>query len=340
MKLTNGILTVLTVGLLAILAPATAIGATITVCWDGSADYSTIQAGINAAVNGDEVVVCAGTYTGSGNKNLDFDGRAITVRGEAGPDSTIIDCEGGDRGFYFHSGEGPASIVEGFTITNGHAFGGGGIRCSDSSPTITNCTIIGNSVVGLCVGGGIYCPGGSPTITNCTISENWGGEIGGGFYCTGGNPAITNCTISGNSARLGGGGIYSVRSNLAITSCTISGNSTEIGGGIYTTDDATVSDCTISTNAAAYYGGGICCDWSSNTMFTNCMISGNWAASEGGGMFWIYRNYGNMTMVNCTMSGNWAPLGGGICCTGGGSPAMTNCTMSGNGARIDGGIRC
>jgi hypothetical protein len=82
-------------------------------------DYATIQAAIDAAVDGDVVEIADGTYTGAGNKNLDFGGRAITVRSAAGdPTFCIIDCEDDGRGFYFHSDEGPDSIVSG---TDDHA---------------------------------------------------------------------------------------------------------------------------------------------------------------------------------------------------------------------------
>ena len=82
-------------------------------------DYPTIQAGIDAAADGDTVLVADGIYTGAGNKNLDFKGKAITVSAENGAESTIIDCEGAGRGFYFHSRETSESVVSGFTIKNG-----------------------------------------------------------------------------------------------------------------------------------------------------------------------------------------------------------------------------
>ena len=144
---------------------------TIFVCWDGSGDYLTIQEGIDAASDGDEVVVCDGVYTGPGNKNLDFGAKPITVRSESGnPETCIIDCEWYGRGFYFHSGETAASLVDGFTIMNGVAFEAGGMYCENSSPTIANCWITGNATLG--DGAGILCVGSSPTIIDCVITRN------------------------------------------------------------------------------------------------------------------------------------------------------------------------
>jgi hypothetical protein len=71
----------------------------------GTGDFLTIQEGIDAAVNGDTVLVKDGTYTGAGNKNLDYGGKAITVESENGAEFTIIDCENDGRGIYFHRGE-------------------------------------------------------------------------------------------------------------------------------------------------------------------------------------------------------------------------------------------
>ena len=80
--------------------------------------YSTIQEAINAASDGDIIEVAPGPpYSGPGNWDIDFQGKAITVRSEAGPEYTTLDCSGqGHRGFYFHRGEGPDSILRGFTI--------------------------------------------------------------------------------------------------------------------------------------------------------------------------------------------------------------------------------
>ncbi len=116
---------VISLVVIALSAPVSA--RTITVALDGSGEFSTIQAAIDAAVDGDEVIVADGTYTGVGNRDIDFKGKAITVRSENGPDNCIIDCEREGRGFYFHNGEDDRSILQGLTITNGYADHGGGI---------------------------------------------------------------------------------------------------------------------------------------------------------------------------------------------------------------------
>ena len=93
--------------------------------------YSTIQAAIDDCNNGDTVIVDPNTYTGTGNKEIDFKGKAITVESQTGPENCIIDCENAGRGFYFHSSEDVNSILSGFTIKRGKATEyGGGIYCT------------------------------------------------------------------------------------------------------------------------------------------------------------------------------------------------------------------
>ena len=82
------------------------------------------------------IIVRDGAYTGAGNKNLDFAGKAITLRSENGAASCTIDCEGSGRGFSFTAGETSATVVEGFAIINGNVADGGGMYCENASPTV------------------------------------------------------------------------------------------------------------------------------------------------------------------------------------------------------------
>ncbi len=102
--------------------------------------FDAIQEGINAAVYGDTVLVADGLYTGEGNRDMNFNGKRITVGSENGPGECVIDGEGSwnelHTAFLFDSGEGPYSILRGFTITRFESYGTAGIDCQAASPTI------------------------------------------------------------------------------------------------------------------------------------------------------------------------------------------------------------
>jgi len=128
-------------------------------------DQPTIQAGINAASSGDTVLVANGTYSGPGNREIDFLGKAIVVRSASGdPELCIVDAAGDEpySGFYFHSGEDSTSVLEGFTIMNGvghHNFlfwsgpaGGGGVACNDAKPLLRDLVIRDNFTLGVGAG--------------------------------------------------------------------------------------------------------------------------------------------------------------------------------------------
>lgn len=253
--------------------------AIITVDPNGSADYTTIQAGIDDANDGDTVIVADGTYTGTGNRDIDFLGKAITVKSANGPENCIINCQGSwsspHRGFYFHSGEDPNSVLDGFTISHGSSQeNGGAIYCYESSPTITNCTIRENHTH--LKGGGIGLDNSGAVIANCTITNNeaffyfvWASP-GGGISCDDGSTVtISNCTISYNDGSRGGG-LYSSDSSPTISKCIFVNNIAHeweddegsfyagYGGAIYFSNcDGTITNCTISNNIADYSGGGL-----------------------------------------------------------------------------------
>jgi hypothetical protein len=115
------VILVLTLGVLLQAAPGGA--ATYVVRPDGSGDYPNIQAAINASASGDVIELTDGTFTGTGNRDVDFGGKAVTVRSQSGvPESCVIDCESTNenpyRGFLFVAGEGPGSVLRGLTITH------------------------------------------------------------------------------------------------------------------------------------------------------------------------------------------------------------------------------
>jgi len=130
--------------------------------------FDSIQEAIDAGTGEETIItVLDGTYTGLGNRDIDFYGGAITLFSLNGPANCVIDCENSGRGFDFHSGETKETIVAGFTITNGQADYGGAIRCVNSSPRIANCVISDNKPDGIWTeGDGAWIIGNTQIISN------------------------------------------------------------------------------------------------------------------------------------------------------------------------------
>ncbi len=281
--------------------------------------YRTIKDAINDpnCVDGCEIILFPGTYTGSRNRNIDFVGKAITIRGTSVYDwdvvaSTVIDCEQLGRAFVFQLDEGPDSVIEGLTITNGYVDldmqvrspgAGGAIEIFSYSidvpvmPTISNCIFYGNSAMGdeydFSFGGAIDSQYASPLIYDCIFYDNYA-EIGGAIASFGDDssaPIIAYCTITANVADYFGGGMsfegdeFLAAGGQALN-CRISGNYADIhGGGIYTyAAIPEIKNCMITGNSSGEYGGGIKCTDASTPSIINCTISDNVAALGGGGI--------------------------------------------------------
>ena len=207
--------------------------------------YDNIQAAIDDCSNGDTVVVAQGTYTGSGNYNINMQGKEITIRSENPDDPAVVAATvinfGNRQGFVFISGENSNSRICGLTITGGNNFTGGAIRCmSNSSPVISKCIIANNTAI---FGGAMASESGAnPVITNCTITNNSGIVSGGGIYCIGGNVTINNCVIYANTSPKGGAIGCSSQNNVTVNGSTIRGNSaSNSAGGIYFANAAELS---------------------------------------------------------------------------------------------------
>ncbi|MBW2107236.1 MAG: hypothetical protein JRI36_01020 [Deltaproteobacteria bacterium] len=282
------------------------------------ADYTTIQAAMDAAIHGDEVVVADGTYTAEGDKNLDFQGKRITVRSAHGPEFTTIDCSNSGQAFVFSRGETRKSVVQGFTITGGHATGGttygsgGGILVMENaSPTILGCVFSSN--IADYFGGGIALLGSHALVSHCTFNNNAAGyssaDYGGGVYITGLYNRIEDCVFVGgsNSTSDYGGGIYSAGSFLTVNDCVFKDHeNASYGGGIFTVGESTtISGCVFSNNSANY-GGGMYAG-TSNVIVYNCIFSYNRTNNNGngGGIYGM-----NMEVTNCTFHRNNADVSG------------------------------
>ncbi len=286
--------------------------ATITVGLTGGYDYTNIQAAIDSAANGDTIIVADGNYTGTGNYNIDFNGKAITLESENGPEHCAIDMQSQNvRAFYFHSGETSTSIVSGLKIKSGYRSvssteKGGIIQCSNSSPKFINCIITGNKVYGQqsrvsIEGGAIYCESSQTVFENCIISNN---------QCS--SEKRTTLTKGCNAA---GGAVACVSSsNITLRDCIITNNSCIGGEG----GDQNVDGIGPAAGGNAD-GGGVYCNSSSTAQIINCLLEANKAQAGRGGEYSIPPNvYGQTGDTS----------GGGIVAPG--VAVIQNCTVVAN----------
>ena len=291
---------------------------------------TNIQAAVDAAVAGDEIVVTNGIYAtggraivGDSTTNRVAVDKPLNLRSVNGPQSTTIDGGHSNRCVYLTNG----ASLSGFTLTNGFAHSGGGVWCESTNAMVSNCVVSGNLSFG---GGtyrgiGAYCCGSyrteqtafaggvyGGTVNNSILNGNWAEN-----YATPGRSCdLGTCSIAGifcASSPCGdqfpgsGGGA----ANAILNNCTLTGNSAGYGGGAF---GCTLNNCTLNGNSAVSggHGGG-----ASGSTLNNCTLTGNHAdaiyivtvdgdtvriGGYGGGTF-------GSTQNNCIVYFNTAPDG-------------------------------
>ena len=280
--------------------------------------YATIQEAIDASVDGDTILVAAGSFSGDGNTNIKLRNKPVILQSEKGPDSTIIDCRGAlafpRRGFIIYSGEDSTTVIEGFTVLGGRATEsserqswGGAVFVEFSSPKFVNCIFKSGDAA---YGGAVACRTSSPIFEDCVFLLNSASIEGGGLKCDGGaSPKLRNCRIQGNNALERGGGISLVNSSANIDGCKFTGNSASDPG----------------------YGGAICCI-NSSPYVRNSIFFQN-SAEDGGAVY--CRTNANPILENCTVLNNTsagAVAGSGLSSNSGSRPRVDYCLFVGGGS--------
>jgi hypothetical protein len=275
----------LTMALLALLAPAPARAAGLSVTntndsGDGSLRQAIEQANmtdgadtITFDVSG--TIVLASTLPAVDDElTIDGTGQSITISGNKAVRVIVVNS-------------GTTLNLNALTIANGASGsgGGGGLRNDGGTVNVNHSTFSGNSAV--CgpdcrtYGGAIRNLSGALNVSNSTFSGNIA-DNGGGITNVG-TLTVSNSTFSGNSASQRGGGIDNEIGTLTVSNSTFSSNSAGFGGGIYNSTtvmgSATVSNSTFSGNSASQRGGGIRNDRGNMTL-SNSIIANSPAGGD------------------------------------------------------------
>lgn len=304
--------------------------------------WPTIQAGIDASIDGDVVQVFPGTYTGDGNRDLEFGGRHITLTAVGDPGEYVeIVCAGMPWEYHrfidFHGTEDSTTIVDGFSIDAGMAgYGGAILITAPSSPTIQRCEIWEN--IALADGGAISVFGSSPIIRNCQFYTNYvqsDSGRGGAISAFQAAPTIQDCLFHGNKSWLTGGAVNLVGlpadtfPTPVLRNCRFYGNYARGGGGLNCElVNPVVDSCVFDSNGVNEEGGGLRILNASPTL-SRCLMSKNWAGTEGGGL-WLSGS--GAMLSNCTIAKNAADTGTGIFVTASSSPYIDKSIISANDA--------
>ena len=274
-------------------------------------DFPTIQVALDFAVDGDSILVAAGLYSGEGFGGLDFQGKAVSLIGKSGAEQTILEWDSSTPGWSAieFSGEGPGTLVEGFTLRGFQVFyEGGAIRCdAGASPTLRNLIFLDNhGSVGYpndASGGGLYCGGGSsPRLEFCEFRSN-AASYGAAAYIAGGSPEFLDCLFEDNDAHYGGA-VSCGGGSPRFERCRLIGN---------TANRVWEDDVVFSAGA----GGAVIASNSCGAIFLDCLFQDNVAEhsyevppyytdnlpGRGGA---IYSTGSHLRIEGCTFAGNSA----------------------------------
>ncbi len=177
--------------------------------------FDSIAEAIVAASTGDEIILLDGIFQGPGNRDLDFSGKDLVLRGQGGPLRCIVNAQAKGRVFDFHSGETSAARVVGVTLANGSATTGGAVRITGgSTPTIERCVFMFHRAEN---GAAIHADDGGGTLLNSILYRNVASGAGGVLRVEGtADMVVSGCTLTRNSATSGAGASVAGSASLEV----------------------------------------------------------------------------------------------------------------------------
>ena len=186
------------VALAALLASAVAVGAELPV---PSKQYPTIQSAVDAASNGDSILIAPGSYV----ESINTKGKSVRIEPSGLVGSVSISSAVGSRALSIDSGEGLGTVIRGIRFTGSASAGtsGGGIRVLGSSPTIMDCVFDDIRLLadGVPFSAAMFVSGGSCQILDCEFRNCGTVGFSGSALVVGGanaNVVVQRCVFEGN----------------------------------------------------------------------------------------------------------------------------------------------
>ncbi len=283
--------------------------------------YPSIQTAVDAAADGDTLLLNPGIYDSTGDLNVDISSKSLTIRSRYdNPESCVIDCRHQGRAFIVSGGQ--TLTLKGIMIRNGWSG-------SDNR------------------GGAIYCFEATLAVDSCIFRDNRADIAGGSVACyayfenSTFQATFNLCAFYSNDATAGGAVSAEVEehdsagpiSQLAFTNCVFSENSsTERGGAVAQDYKVATSyrDCGFTENHTANAGGAVCVShYSASSLTTHSLAityfvdssfennratvaPADWSSAIGGGALCISQNVLQARLERCRLTGNRAPLAGAI----------------------------
>lgn len=241
----------------------------------GEGDFTSIQMAIDAASDGDRVLIAPGAYVGC----LDMQGKRVDLLGPSGSELAVVDAAGAGSALRVPFAPAGPSRIERLTFTGGigtilrDGRYGGGALIELAAPVFEDCVFAGNLANS---GGGVYVISGSPRFVRCRFVSNGAGAGGGISVEHDGGTLLDACVIQSNTAVYGGGCDF-FRARVAVHGGSIRLNTAVDGGGLRVREMG---------DTPVFVGGAI--------------ISGN-ESSRGGG---IYAEGARLLLDETTIAGN------------------------------------
>lgn len=329
---------------LAVVSPD-ALAADLRVDPSGAGDFVDIQDAIDAASDGDRVLVEPGTYPGG----INLRGKDIVLISTSGPMVTVIDSMDtpDESTILAISGEPSSATVSGFTLTGGHgtpnqwlignAWSGAGVYIRESALTIDDCFFRRNLArhSGQSIGGGVVVIDGEATITNSNFAGNLGYYGGGAIAALASEVLVEGSTFRDNLSARGGAIFVGEGADVIVQSSLFDSNEATWGGAFYVTDGSLTVLSSRVTSSVALSDGGMAFV-KDGVLSLDDVVIGPSAAGRDGGHIRLATG-GSATVTASLLSEGLALGGGAVAARGDGATFTADGVVFSQNSAIDGG---